>query len=66
MEIRAIALKSGKKYRSINLEFPQNIEEMINQISSGYRGCGLIVCSTIHYKPNAITQDFSRLSSAGG
>jgi hypothetical protein len=58
-------LESGKKYRSINLEVPQNIEEMINQIPSVCRGCGLIVCSTIYYKPNAVTQDFSRLSSAG-
>ena len=59
MAIRAIALDSGKKYCCINLEFPQNIEEMINQISSGCRGCGLIVCSTIHCKLNAVTQDFS-------
>ena len=59
MAISAISSESGNKYCSINLEFPQNIEEMINQISSGCRWCGIIVCSTIHFKLNAVTQDFS-------
>lgn len=59
MAIRAIASEIGNKCCSINLEFSQNIEEIINQISSGHRECGLIAFSTIHCKLNTVTQDFS-------
>ena len=54
------------KIENLNLELTITLKQFSlklrirqNQISSGCRGCGLIICSTIHCTLTAVTQDLS-------